>query len=68
MFYENPSPVALAGAYRLGSIMRLPGAPDTADVTPDPLVLQAFRVRQRVHVSWPVARVVAELAFASGRV
>jgi hypothetical protein len=67
MLSENPSPVALAGAYRLGVIMRLPGAPDTTDVSPDPLALQAFRVRQRVHVSWSVARVVAELAFASGR-
>lgn len=44
-------------------IEKLAGKFDYQDISPNPIHLQASRIRQRFAVSWPVARVTAELHF-----
>lgn len=44
-------------------IEKLPSKFEYQDTTPNPIHLQASRIRQRFAVSWPVARVTAELLF-----
>ncbi len=44
----------------------LPSKIDSQDTTPNPHQLQARRIRSRFGVSWPLARLTAELHF--GRV
>ncbi len=41
----------------------LPSKIDAPDITPNPHQLQARRIRSRFGVSWPLARLTAELHF-----
>lgn len=44
-------------------IEALAGKIDTSEDSPNPLHLQALGIRRRFAVSWPVARLTAELHF-----
>ena len=50
------------------NIEMLAGKIDYQDTTPNPLHLQAARLRQRFAVSWPVARATAEIHFGRASV
>lgn len=57
---------SVSGA-RLSNINAFPSALDIRDHTPDPLHLQAARLRQFLDISWPMARTLARIAYDSGR-
>jgi hypothetical protein len=62
----NENPGTLAGAHR-ADITMLAGKSDVLIGTETALDLQVRRLLERYAVSHPVAILIAELAFASGR-
>jgi hypothetical protein len=66
MLPENDRPAALAGAHR-AEVTMLIGKDDFHSDTPVLLDLQVRRLLARYALSLPLATVVAELAFTSGR-
>jgi hypothetical protein len=64
---KEGSPAALAGAHRVGNIELLGSSFDAQHLSPKPIDLQVFRIRERFHISWALARIMAELAYSSGR-
>jgi hypothetical protein len=54
---------AKVGSLEVSSLAAVDSSENTESLTQR----QALRVRERLAVSWPMARAVAELAFQSGR-
>ncbi|KQZ29151.1 hypothetical protein ASD50_18340 [Mesorhizobium sp. Root552] len=66
MLPEKRKPVA-DQATGFQSLEMLTSKIDVQEDTPNRLHLQAVRLRNRFAVSWPVARVVASLAYGEAR-
>lgn len=63
---NEDDPGALAGARRVGVIV-LEGKNDDPEDKPAATALQVTRLRRRFRLSLPLAMVIADIAFSTGR-